>query len=364
MLERKIFAARLATVRTELRKRRLDGLLVNDPIDVGYLAGFTGEDSWVLVSAGRGWLLTDFRFQEQAQRECPDFCRLVRRGRMVDALSGLLRRKGVTRLGYDPETMSMGLLSRLRRATKDVRLVRAPRIVTGMRSVKDDSEVRAICRAVAVAEEAWKMLRRRIRMGMCEWQIAAELDHQMRLAGAEAPAFPTIVAIDASASMPHARPGPRRLKRGSVLLVDFGAKVAGYVCDLTRVLLAGRIPPHVRRVYDIVFKAQAAGIAAVRPGAACTEVDGAARRVISEAGYGDRFRHGTGHGIGRQVHEAPYLAARDAPGRLAAGMVVTVEPGIYLPGRFGVRIEDDVLVTPSGHRVLTGVEKDLDAMVL
>jgi len=199
---------------------------------------------------------------------------------------------------------------------------------------------------------------------MTERQLAAEIDHQMRLAGAESRAFPTIVAMDGSASKPHARPGGKRLRRGSVLLVDFGANVDGYLCDLTRVLFAGRIRPHARQIYSLVHEAQAAAIARIKPGAAFVDVDAAARRIIAEAGFAEQFRHGLGHGIGRQVHEAPALGPRVGKGCLEPGMIVTVEPGIYLRGRFGVRLEDDVLVTPRGHEVLTHVEKDLDEMVV
>jgi Xaa-Pro aminopeptidase len=199
---------------------------------------------------------------------------------------------------------------------------------------------------------------------MTERRLAAELDHQMRLAGSDGLAFPIICAVDASAAMPHAVPGNRRLRRGSVLLMDFGARVDGYVCDLTRMLFAGRIAPRARRMYEAVRAAQGAAIARVRPGAAFTEVDAAARAVLSEAGLASAFSHGTGHGIGREVHEPPFFGPRAGKGTLEPGMVVTIEPGVYFRGAFGIRLEDDCLVTKTGRRVLTRVEKDLEAMVL
>jgi Xaa-Pro aminopeptidase len=359
-----IIADRVRRLRKQLRQRKVEALLVAEPIDVGYVSGFTGDDSWLLVGSGKGWLLTDFRYAEQAEAECPDFALVVRRAGLVEALAPVLRRKGVKRLGFDPETVTVALLKRLRKGLKGVRLVPACQIISGLRVRKDALEQKAIRNAVRVAEEAWAAFRKSVRLGMTEQALAAELDHRMRLAGAEGPAFPTIVAIDASASKPHARAGGRRLRRGSVLLVDFGAKVGGYVCDLTRVLFAGKIGSRARRVYSLVQEAQAAGIACVEPGAAFSEVDAAVRRVIADAGFGEQFQHGTGHGIGRQVHEAPALGPRVGKGRLEAGMIVTVEPGIYLRGRFGIRIEDDVLVTPKGHEVLTRVEKGLGEMVL
>ena len=357
-------AIRSACLGRTLRQRDVPAMLITDPVGVGYLSGFTGEDSWLVIGKGKGWLLTDSRFAEQAAVDCPDLAITVRKGSLVEALAKVVRRKGLGRLGYDPEAVSVALLGRLRKGLKGVRLVRVPDVANRLRLCKDPTELKTIGRAIAVAAEAWAGFRASIRLGMTEHQLAADLDHRMRLAGAEGCAFPTIVAIDASAARPHAIPGRTRLKRGSVLLVDFGAKVDRYVCDLTRVLFAGRISPFGRRVYGVVYDAQAAGIARAGPGVAFTEVDAAVRGVIKEAGFGKRFRHGTGHGIGRKVHEGPGLAPRGVKGELEPGMVVTVEPGIYLRGRFGIRIEDDVLITPTGRTVLTHVEKDIDQMIL
>lgn len=355
---------RLKRLRVELRRRGLAAMLVTSPVDVGYLSGFTGEDSWLIVTGGGATLVTDSRFTEQAEVDCAGISIVVRKRAMIEAVGGLLRRKHIRKVGFDPGNVTVAVRSKLARAAKKVRLTEVPEVVASLRARKDESELRAIRRAVEVAEEAWASLRRAVRPGMSERRLAAELDHQMRLAGAEGPAFGTICGIDASGAMPHARPGDRRLRRGSVVVVDFGARVGGYVCDLTRVLFAGRIPPLARKVYETVLEAQLAGIAAMRPGALLKDVDAAVRGVIDAAGWGKHFQHGTGHGIGREVHERPGLSPLAGEGRLEQGMVVTVEPGVYLRGRFGIRIEDDVLVTRSGHRVLTSVEKDLEAMVL
>jgi len=361
---REAVAARCARLREALAGSPAEALLVTAPADVGYLSGFTGEDSWLVVGKGRGWVLTDGRFAEEVERECPDFASTIRKGPMVEALAKVVRRKRIGCLAYDAAHVSVALASRLGRGLKGVRLVKLEGAVTRLRVRKDAVELRAIRRAVRVAEEGWRVFRRRIRLGMTEQALAAELDHRMRLAGADAPAFRTIVGIDGTAARPHALPGRRRLKRGSVLVVDFGARVGGYVCDLTRVLFAGRIAPRARRVYEIVYAAQAAGIAAVGPGVKASDVDAAARAVIEEAGYGQKFRHGLGHGLGREVHEEPRLGPHGPTSTLEPGMVVTVEPGIYLKGRLGVRLEDDVLVTSTGRMVLTHVEKDPEAIIL
>jgi len=358
------FADRIRRIRMELRRQRIGGLVVTSPVDVGYLSGFSGDDSWLLVGRRTVTLITDGRFAEQADRETRGVRIVVRERTLTEALADEMKGGSLRRLGFDPERVSVALKGRLHKALGRVRLAEAPGLVADLRIRKDAFEQRAIRRAIHVAEAAWKAFRRRVRVGMTERRLAAELDHQMRLAGADGPAFPTISAVDASAAMPHAVPGNRRLRRGSVLLVDFGARVGGYVCDLTRTLFAGRIDSRARRAYEAVRAAQAAAIARVRPGAAFTEVDAAARAVLSEAGLAGAFSHGTGHGIGREVHEPPNLGPRAGKGTLEPGMVVTIEPGIYFRGAFGIRLEDDCLVTKTGRRVLTRVERDLEAMVL
>ena len=356
--------SRVSRLLRKLHREKLPAMLVTDPVNVSYLSGFTGDDSWLLVGHGRPCLLTDFRYTEQAERECPGVELVIRKKSMIEALVAAARKLRLRSLGFDPEAVSVALKGRLEKGLgRRVRLGEAAGLIRDLRIVKDETELRAIRGAIRAAETAFGELRKRIELGMTEVRIAAELEHLMRLAGAEEPAFRTICAIDAAAAMPHARPGTRRLKSGSVLLVDFGARVRGYVSDLTRVLFAGRIRPRVRSVYAIVQEAQAAAIAAARPAAPLREIHAAARGPIDDAGFGDNFQHGTGHGIGREVHEPPNFA-QQSKGRLGAGMVVTVEPGIYLRGQFGIRIEDDVLITPAGPVVLTHVEKDPEAMVL
>jgi Xaa-Pro aminopeptidase len=355
---------RLRGLRREFARHKVQAMLISDPVDVGYLTGFTGDDSWLLAGgAGRPCLITDSRFTEQAEKECPQVSLLVRTGGMADAVAKLIKRRRIEVLGFDPETTTVMTRMRLRRQLS-TRLVPVAGVLAALRICKDESELRAISAAIAASEAGFRAFRKLICPGMTEQRLAAELDHQMRLAGSESPGFPTICAIDESAAMPHARPGGRRLRRGSVLLVDFGARVDGYVSDLTRCLFVGKMSPLVRSVYEVVREAHDAAIAAVGPGVGVTEVDAVARRIIGAAGYAQQFQHGTGHGLGRQVHEAPSLGARAGKGLLKPGMVVTIEPGVYLKGRFGIRIEDDVLVTEAGRRVLSSLETNPEAMVL
>ncbi len=356
---------RLDAFRRAVRRGGARSALVTHPTDIRYLSGFAGDDSWLFVTPSAATLVTDFRYAEQAERECPGVGLIVRPGPIAEALAAEVRRRGLTALAFDSERVSVAERERLGAALAGVELVPLASPTRALRMHKDATERRAVVRAIEVAETAFAAFRKAIRQGMTERRLAAELDGRLRLAGAEAPAFPTICAIDASAAMPHARPGEARLKRGSVLLVDFGARVEGYVSDLTRCLVAGRIPAHVREVYRAVLEAQAAGIARAGPGVSLRDVDAAARRVIEDAGFGDAFGHGLGHGIGLDVHEPPAVSPRSAAEAvLEPGMVVTVEPGVYLRGRFGIRIEDDVLVTRRGCRVLSSLAKDLEAMVL
>jgi len=341
-------------------------MLISRPEDVSHLSRFTGEDSYLLVGSGWVVLLTDGRYAEQAHRECRDIEVFVRSGPMSDAVAEVLKGRGVRRLGVQGEHMTLAAAEALGRKLGGRRVVSVTGAVDRLRAVKDDAEVAAIRRAIRTGERAFRrLLARGSRhwVGRSERGLAAELDHYMRQAGADGPAFETIVAAGAHGSRPHYRPGAARIRRGLAVLVDWGAKVGGYCGDLTRVVFVGRIPPKLAEVYAVVLSAQRAGIAAIRPGVSGRTVDAAARKVIVAAGCGAAFTHGLGHGIGRQVHELPTLSSR-ATGRLRAGAVVTVEPGIYLPGVGGVRIEDDVLVTARGARRLSTLPRKLQAMRL
>jgi len=369
---------RSGTTRTSLRRRqawrraeklagaKIGALLVTRGQDVRYLSGFTGDDSFLLTGSGWTVLLTDGRYAEQAARECPGLEIRVRTGSMTAALKDALAARRVRSLGVQSEHMTLQLHDALRKAARAVRLRPVTGAISPLRQVKDAAEIRAIRQAVRVAERAFRQLTGRGRkafVGRTEREVAAELDYLMRLGGASGPAFETIVAAGAHASLPHYRPGPTRIRAGQAVLLDWGAVVDGYCSDLTRVVFTGRIPPKLAAAYEVVQKAQAAGVAAVRPGASCKSVDAAARKVIESAGRGDKFVHGLGHGIGLEVHEGPSLG-RTADAKLKNGMVVTVEPGVYLPGVGGVRIEDDVLVTSKGRRRLSTLSRSPADMVL
>jgi Xaa-Pro aminopeptidase len=362
-----VHASRLRSAfRRAAKAARIDSLLVTKPQDVTYLSGFTGEDSFLLAHRRGGVLITDGRFDEQAHAECPGSEVFLRTGPMSEAVKTLAGKLRLRRLGVQGGHMTLQLRDSLQKSEAFRAILPLTDVVGELRIVKDETEIAAIRKAVAAAEKAFGellALGRKGWVGRCERDLAAELDYRMRLAGAQGPSFDTIVAVGPHASLPHFRPGPARIENDSLVLIDWGARVGGYCSDLTRTVRVGRIPPRLAEIHGVVERAQAAGIAAVRSGIAAASVDRAARSVVEAAGYGKEFVHGLGHGIGLEIHEAPAVGRR-ASTRLRPGMVVTVEPGIYLPGLGGVRIEDDVVVAKGGCRRLSSLPRDLESMTL
>ena len=337
-----------------MRAAGLDALLVSSPADVRYLSGFSGSNGWLLVGASGRFLVTDARYREQAALEAPDYTVVVAAAALSQALNEQIPR-GIERLGFDPASLSHATWQRLTRGS-ELEWVAVDDLVAGLRAIKEDGEVQAIRGALALAEAVLADVAAQIRPGMTELQVAARLDYECRTRGATAMAFDTIVAAGARGALPHARPSARALAAGDLLVVDFGCVVDGYCSDITRSVLVGDLlDDDWRRVHAAVDKARAAAIAAIAPGVAASEVDRAARDVLRGDRLGQQFSHSLGHGVGLEVHEPPRLSAQSAD-TLAAGMVVTVEPGVYLSGRGGIRLEDMVLVTEGGGERLNGLD--------
>jgi Xaa-Pro aminopeptidase len=360
------FQARRDRLRKTLKKAGIDALLITDFTNVTYLTGFTGDDSYVLIRRDGETVLSDPRYTTQLGEECPGVELFIRPpgATMLQAVVRAVRRAGIERLGIEGDSMTVGLRDRLAEKLPKVEIVASSELVERLRLVKDADEIARLRVAVEQAEKAFAALRSILRPEMTEKEAADELEHQFRLHGAKDAAFPTIVAVGPRAALPHATPSSRRrIGEADFVLVDWGANEGLYRSDLTRVLVTGRISAKFKRIYGIVLEAQARAIAAVRPGVSGHDVDRVARAVIARAGFGRRFRHGLGHGLGMLVHEAPRLAVKSQV-ILKPGMVVTVEPGIYLPGWGGIRIEDDVLVTRTGREVLTSVPKRLEDVVI
>lgn len=333
----------------------LDQLLIADPTNIRYLTGFTGTNALCLLGAESRLFFTDFRYTERAEREVSGWDRLP----AEQELQGTVAARLGGRVGFDDVHTSVRRLERWRElAPEGVELVAAGGLVERLRRRKDGRELAAIAAAAALADQVYGWVLERGLAGRTERQVALDAERRMRELGAESPPFPPIVAAAANGALPHAEPGERQIPAGALVVFDMGARLDGYCSDCTRTFATGEPGEQARAIYQLVLEAQQAALAAVRAGAGCREVDAAARAPIAAAGHGERFGHGTGHGVGLEVHEAPRLA-RTAEGELVEGDVVTVEPGIYLSGRFGVRIEDLVAVTATGHRNLTTLPKDL-----
>lgn len=326
----------------------LDGFLVTDMLNIRYSSGFTGSYAVALVTGDTAFLLTDSRYTQQASEESPDFRLELIEHDWTGPVKGLIERLGLKRVGFEGHSLSHRAWTEL----SDVQLTDADDPIGRLRMVKDESEMSAIREAVRIADQAYKDISSFVEPGMTEHEVATELDCFMRKAGAEKEAFDALVASGPRSALPHGKPTERRISAGELILLDFGAKWHGYHSDITRTVVLGKADSRQREIYDIVLEAQAAGIAAVRPGIAGGEVDAAARKIIENKGYGEYFGHGLGHGLGLDIHDGRILA-KNSEIILQAGMVVTVEPGIYIPGWGGIRIEDDVVVTESGSEVLT-----------
>jgi Xaa-Pro aminopeptidase len=354
------YARRRERVRQRLRKLGADGLLVSREVHVRYLTGFTGDDSYLLVTRHGERMLSDARYETQIEQECPGLDVLIRRPprTLVELTAQGVRQAKAAVLVLEADHVTLQLRDQLAAELAGVELVGIEGWVQELREIKDREEIEAIRKAIRVAERTFEVMRAGLRGEQTERGVAADLEHQVRIFGGERCSFPPIVAAGARAALPHARPTAAKLAGESFVLFDWGAVVEGYMSDLTRVVTTAKIPPKLERVYGVVLTAQLQAIASIRPGVLLSEVDAVARGVIEAAGFGKRFGHGLGHGFGLEIHEQPRLAPRqDRP--LQAGMVVTVEPGIYLPGWGGVRIEDDVLVTRHGHEVLSSLPKEL-----
>ena len=365
-------AARVKRCRAVLVERQLDGLIVVDPADVSYLTGFGGEDSVLVLTRNRRVLVTDSRFTIQARQECPGLALHIRKDDMPGAVGQVLQRlkqrkkNFATGIEADPITLSEYRAYR-RSIKKGLRSIKP--LVSVLRQTKDAYEISQIRKAIRVAQEAMTALLEERSAGKTERELSARLEYEMARRGSTSPAFGTIVAVGSHAAQPHAVASTLKWRRNQSILFDWGATVNGYRSDLTRCFVLGRIRPVFTDAYQRLLEAQLTAIEEVREGVLLEQVDNAARKLLKRSKW-PIYGHGTGHGLGLKIHEWPFLkppikgAKRGSKDVLREGMVITIEPGIYVPGRFGMRIEDDVLVTERGAKVLTSLAKDLDSVKL
>lgn len=360
-------AQRRQRARQLLSEFKIDALLITGVANVAYLTGFSGDSTYLLLSGDGDLLISDFRYVTQLEEQCPGVKVRIRSSSVTlpHETVAVLREKRVGRLGIEGHLIPYQSAEFFRTKLDGLELVSVNLQIEAFRAVKDDEEIAEIRRAVALAERGFDFVNAILTPNQTERQLANELEHAMRNLGAEGVSFPTIVAVGKGAALPHYHPADVPVSADPLLLLDWGAQLpSGYKSDLTRTFLTAPKKSRFEKVYAVVLEAQGRAIDAIRPGVKLSEVDAAARDYITEQGFGKRFDHGLGHGIGLDIHELPRFS-RSSEGVLQPGMVVTVEPGIYLPGWGGVRIEDDVLVTRDGCEVLsTRVPKDLSSMIV
>ncbi|UGS37120.1 M24 family metallopeptidase [Capillimicrobium parvum] len=340
-------------------ERELDALLVTELVNVRWLTGFTGSNAAAIVAPGLRRFLTDFRYLTQSAEQVAEaFEREIAPADLLAALARLVPEQA-RRIGFDDATLSVRSHERLREMLPDeVELVAAGGLVEELRAIKDEGEIDKIRAAARLADEALTAVVARGLAGRTERDVALDLEFEQRRRGAEGVSFPPIVAAAAHGALPHAVPRDVEIPRGTLVVIDWGCRLDGYCSDCTRTFATGELDPRDREVYDLVLDAQMAALAAVRPGPTGREVDAVAREIITAAGHGEHFGHGLGHGVGLDIHEAPRLSTT-SEATLAAGQIVTVEPGVYIPGAVGVRIEDLVVVREDGHEVLSTLTKEL-----
>lgn len=354
---------RLTRLRALAQKQTLNHTLVTNPLDVGYLTGFFGGDSYLLVSPNATTVITDGRYVEELEHVKPLASIYVRKVGMPEAVAEVFAATRVDRCAFQAEHLTVKDVEDISKALgkgPQNRLVATKLLVQQLRVIKDASEVALIQKAVKLQEEALKATLKQVKAGLTEMEVAAILEYEMKVRGSSKPGFETIIAAKANGSLPHYRPSDKvKVAAGQPLLIDWGAVYQGYQGDMTRTFSMGKWPKKVAEIYEIVREAQEASAAALAPGKTCHEIDRIARDIIEDAGYGERFDHGLGHGLGISK-EPPWLNPKYPDAPLEVGMVCTVEPGIYLPGIGGVRIEDQYVITEKGAKNFCTLPKDLE----
>ncbi|MCI0469625.1 MAG: Xaa-Pro peptidase family protein [Nitrospirae bacterium] len=348
---------RIADIRKGVAKKKMDAFLVTNIKNIRYLTGFTGSSGFMLIEGGRSFFYTDSRYAEQAGQEAKGVEIGIERGRRIDVLRRLIKKLGVKRLGFET-SISYEFYELLRNIS--VNPMPQKRVVEKMRSIKEDSELESIKKAVGRAEKAFLSMKRAIRIGATERGISLRLEEEIKKTGSRSIPFDIIVASGNNSAMPHARPTEKRIEKGDFVIIDWGAEADGYYSDMTRTLLinGGSISKKIR-IYNIVNDARTKAIKTVRNGIKAKEIDAAARKLIIDKGYGNYFGHGVGHGVGLDIHEDPNVSPLSSS-RISEGMVFTIEPGIYIPKLGGVRIEDMVAVRGGRADTLTTLSRHLE----
>ena len=347
---------RLTNLHQLMEKHNLGGIIITKPENRRYFSGFTGSAGLLLVNRQSQKLITDFRYIEQAKQQAPLYQIVRHKASILDTLAENANKLGKVRIGFESDFVTWEIHRNLVNCLPNAELI--PIQIDALRMIKDDNELTLLRKAVEIADSAFNQILSIIKPGVTELEIASELEYQMRKLGSAKPAFDTIVASGARGALPHGLASTKVIETGDFITIDFGAVYQGYYSDMTRTVVVGKATAKQREIYNIVLTAQLAGIKAVKTGKSGKDVDAVSRQIISDAGYGEYFGHGLGHGVGLVIHEDPRLSP-SSNSILAEGMIVSVEPGIYLPDWGGVRIEDLVVVSATGCTILTTSGKDL-----
>jgi Xaa-Pro aminopeptidase len=358
------YELRLKNLRGTLKKNGIDALVISDLTNVRWAVGYTGTSGLVAILPDEAYFVTDFRYQDQAAQE-------VRGGYDIhiadkglwQGVARLLKKAGATRIGFEAEHISVAMLEDIQKLIKPSSAISTRRVVEDLRLRKDADEVAIMQKAVDIIDECFVHICTFLKPGVREIEVADELLFQMRKRGASGASFTTIVASGARGALPHGIASEKVIEAGDMVTIDMGALYNGYCSDFTRTVCIGKPTREQQKIYELVWIAQTAASAALRPGLSCKEADAVAREIITDAGYGDAFGHGLGHGVGLDIHEQPRLS-RLGLGKLAPGMVVTNEPGIYISGWGGVRIEDMLLITEDGAKTMTRAKKPRKLLAL
>lgn len=348
---------RITRVQADIADLKLDAILLMDMRNIRYLTGFTGSDGFLIISGTEALLMVDGRYVTQAKRES-SLTEIYEYRDKTTAIVAMLKDRNLKAVGFEAETMTVDIYRKIYDQLEHLTLTAITDYLNAMRSIKTDGEISYIKTAAAIASESLKAIEAMLKPGVRETDIALELEYKMRGNGAQCISFPTIVASGPNSALPHASPGNRRLKNGDILVIDYGAVYNGYHSDETWTCIIGQSDSKQEKVYNLVKEAHDRALTELKNGARAKDVDSAARSFIDRGGYGEFFSHGTGHGVGLDVHESPRIAATSDI-VLKTGMVVTIEPGVYLPDFWGIRIEDMALIKNDGCEILTNTPKDL-----
>jgi Xaa-Pro aminopeptidase len=352
---------RIAALRTTMRGKKIDAFLTSHLPNVRYLTGFSGSNALLLVTDSRSVFLSDFRYKEQVASEVAADEKIIGQGPLLDIAAKKKIFSRIGSIGIEKKHLSIAQYGEIKKKVIGKKIIATEEIVENLRAVKDGAEIADIAAAIAITDGVFTRILGMIKPGMRELEVSAEISYLHKMAGAEKDAFDTIVASGVRGSLPHGAASNKKIARGEFVTLDFGCIVNGYHSDMTRTICIGKPTAEMRKVYRIVLDAQQRALDRIRPGAIAKDIDGVARGCIAGNGYGQYFGHSLGHGVGLEIHETLRLAASNAA-PLQAGNVVTVEPGIYLPGKFGVRIEDVVVLRDSGCENLTTSPKELTVL--